>query len=228
MGLAVALMLKLGLWQMDRLAWKTGLIAQIDAQMQVDPWSRRLGMADFIDGDEGLLFARGYVEGRFGPQSYSVGPYVVDGVLGYWIVTSLKLEGAHEDAVVLAVRGWAPDTLARAIIDERLPDIKIRAAGIARDPDKTGPANNPALGIWHRVDTQAMDPHAATRIFFIEQTTPADNPELKPVPVAVNLRNEHKNYAIFWFSMAGVFACLWVAFILRGRRSASSQGPSAP
>lgn len=228
MAVLVGVMLKLGFWQLERLEWKTGLIAQMKAQLAVDPWSNRLNMANFVDSEPGQPFTRGYVEGRFEGKSLPVGPYVVDGALGYWIVTPMRLRGATEGAVVLAVRGWVPDTLVKDIVGKPLPRRTVRAAGTARDVDARGPANNPAIGVWHRIDTKAMHERAANRIFFIEQTRPAGDKRLAAVPAAVNLRNEHRNYAVFWFSMGALFAALWVAVILRGRRSASSQGPLAP
>jgi len=225
MAAMMAVLLKLGFWQVDRLHWKTALLVDLAARAQQDPWQNPLTIAAFQDPEN--EFVRGYVTGDYeGRGSYAIGPRQQDGMLGYWIVTQLRLENGVN---VLINRGFVVEAVKDKLLRGKPPAGQVRVAGIVRRPEDKGPANNPRINVWHRIDTRLMAPGvpgALPLVLYAQESRPADDSELTPVPAAQNIRNEHKNYAIFWFSMAGVLLLVWVLFSLQSRRSASSPDPS--
>src|SRR5215813_3485497 len=109
---AFAILLSLGLWQLDRKAWKEGLIATIEQRLSVTPvmlpappaWPRltaaedeflRVAVtAEFLNDCEALVYTSGSTlrKGTSGP--------------GFWVFTPALLEGG---AVVMVNRGFVPD-----------------------------------------------------------------------------------------------------------------------
>lgn len=215
--MGVAILCGLGFWQLQRLAWKEALIAKIEAESAIDPRARPLD--DILDEAHG--FARGYLRGTWmRDDTVLVGPKIRAGVWGYWNVTPLRLA---DQRIVLINRGWGEGEI-------KTPRHDVTVYGTLRESDTGGKPVGGNARQWHKVDVQgiarALDIETAPVVVFMEYSDPLDL--AKPVPVAANLRNEHKNYAMFWFTMAFVLAAVFAAASLRGRRSASSQGPSAP
>src|SRR5262250_1284657 len=109
---AFAILLSLGLWQLDRKAWKEGLIATIEQRLSAPPvalplpstWPQFRAAADeflrvavtaeFLNDREALVYTSGSSlrEGSSGP--------------GYWVFTPARLAGG---ALVMVNRGFVPD-----------------------------------------------------------------------------------------------------------------------
>ena len=47
---------------------------------------------------------------------------------------------------------------------------------------------------------------------------------IRPVPVSVNIRNDHLEYAITWFGLAAVWAGMTALFVLRRREKPLESG----
>ena len=61
---ALAVLIGLGLWQLQRLQWKEGLIAQIEARVKAEPVSLKEAVAQASAGED-VSYLRVRVEGRF-------------------------------------------------------------------------------------------------------------------------------------------------------------------
>jgi len=213
--IGVAVLCSLGFWQLQRLQWKETLLARIEAEQAIEPRARPLN--DILDADHNL--ARGYLRGQWiRDQTVLVGPKMVDGAWGYWNITPFALEDGR---IILINRGWGEAEI-------KTPRRDVMVMGSLRESDAGGKPTAGNIREWHKLDVQgiaeALKLDVVPVTMFMEVSEPLDM--ARPAPVAASLRNEHKNYAIFWFSMALVLVVIFAIASLRGKRSASSQGPS--
>lgn len=206
-AVAVVLLCGLGVWQMQRLAWKTALIQNLEQVRRNNP---ALSYADLMDAAaRHAYFLHGHVTGRFMPlQSILVGPRTHDGVVGFHLYTPLILSdaGASAHEAVLVNRGWVP------------PDFKddaqgetVTVTGLARLPDRANwftPTNQPDQRRWFSVDLGAAGRLAGLQFaplaFYAEAPGPAGAASAPPYPLDADWLppNNHLQYAIFWFAMA--------------------------
>jgi surfeit locus 1 family protein len=224
----LAALIGLGNWQLDRKAWKEGLIDTLSQRFSAPPsdlappqrWSnlspaedeyRRVRFAaEFVPGEEALIFTSG---SAFRPDVS--GP-------GYWVFAPARLAGG---GVVVVNRGFVPegrqDPATRAAGEV---GALVAMVGVMRWPEAPGwftPAADTGRNLWFVRDQLAI---AAARHwgevapFFIELESPQPPGGLpRAGPLTVNLANDHLQYAITWFGLAAVLAIAF-AFWARSRR----------
>ncbi len=203
--LAFVLMMGLGVWQMKRLEWKTALLAGITTQMQKPP----VPLPEKMDNPAAWEYRRVTMAGRFfHDHAFLVKPRTLDGVSGYhMLVPFQRLSGG----VVMVNRGWITDALMSEA--DRPPGV-VQIEGIVQLPHPTSftPTNNPEKNDWYWPDAEAMAAAAKLKLATPAIVTIASKTlGVYPVggKVTVNIRNDHRQYAIFWFVMAflsqGVF-----------------------
>ena len=222
-------LIALGTWQIERKAWKEGLIAALTERLAAAPivvpapstWPgldqatdeyRRVKFtATFDHGKEALVYA---AASAFRPD--------VSG-RGYWVFTPARLPAG---AYVMVNRGFVPearkDAASRA--DGQIAD-PIEITGAMRWPDPHNwfsPADDPPHNLWFARDPGAIAD--AKRIgpvapFYVELESPVPPGGLpQPGKLAVLLRNEHLQYAVTWYGLALV---LIVVFAIWARASRS-------
>jgi surfeit locus 1 family protein len=218
----------LGAWQVQRLFWKQALIDARQTKSQAAPLST-LPKAFAVDAHG---FRRVQVKGQFlhGKELY-VGARSLNGNLGFHVVTPFRLaDGSH----LLINRGWIPTSL-------KTPSL--RAAGlIAGEVTVTGYLrgaqiqgwftldNKPGRNIWYYVDVTAMATAtglARVKPFYLEAAK-AVIPGGYPLggQTRLNLRNDHLQYAITWFSMALAGTIIW--YLWHRRREREDDEKSGP
>ena len=218
----LAVLVSLVLWQLQRLAWKEGVLAQIAARVKAAPvaapadWGafdpqrdeyRHVTVSGTFEHDHEAMVFRATGNGRPGFE----GP-------GYLVLTPLLLEsGAH----VLVNRGFVP--IARRDPASRAPGQvtgQVTVTGLLRSTEPRNaftPKDDPAKGEWFTRDVAAISAH-----FALERPAPfsidADatpNPGGLPVGGATVLAiaNDHLSYALTWYGLGlgllgvfGVFA----------------------
>ena len=146
----------LGVWQVDRLAWKRDLIARVEARIHASPVSLPPRSAwpalDLHDAEYRRVQARGHF--LHGHET------LVDALTalgeGYWVLTPLQTG----DGVVLVNRGFVPR-------EQRLPATRragqvqgeVTVTGLLRRPEPEGRvlrANVPAEDRWYSRDVAAI------------------------------------------------------------------------
>jgi surfeit locus 1 family protein len=225
----VAILIGLGVWQLDRKAWKENLIATLDTRLArapqplppCDSWpslkqdgseyTRVSFAAEFPAGQEALVYTAG---SSFRPDVQ--GP-------GYWVFAPARLVGG---GIVLVDRGFVPadrkEPASRA--QGALPG-SVEVVGVMRWPETRGtftPADDPNNNLWFLRDTQAIAAAKkwdTTAPFYIEQEAPVPSGGWpKPGRLVVDLPDNHLQYAITWFGLAlglaGVYG-VWLAGRLR-------------
>lgn len=221
-----ALLCSLGAWQVQRLAWKENLIARQAAALAATPSP----LADVIRKPAAdRLFWPVTVTGVLQPAPrVLVGLRPREGRPGYHLVLPLQVtEGALAGQLVLVNLGWLPMETAAAWTMPVPEGQPLHIAGIARTPEARNwltPADDRRKHIW-----QALDPVGIAAAYGLDHVLPLVVQVRDPLPGAGwpeplsakrEFRNDHRNYAIFWFTMAGCWtgmvACLW----WRGKRKA--------
>ncbi len=215
----LALLLGLGTWQLERLEWKTALIAEREAHlaapalaldMSSDPlaieeFRRVLLRGKFLHEHEIHLLSRTY-KGRAGIQ----------------VVTPIVPHtGGSEGIAVLVNRGWVPGELSDP--DSRL-EGQVRGTAEVTGIARTGiggrgwfvPENRPASGVWHHLNIEEVSQAIGLTLApFVVEAGPEPNPGGYPIggQTRIHLRNDHLGYAITWFTLAAALALIYFLFV---------------
>ena len=220
-----AVLIGLGTWQIERLYWKEGLIAERAAAVSAPP-------AELPRTREAALpleFHRVQVKGEF-LHDREILVHAIErqrGAAGYLVLTPMRLE---DGTIVLVERGWVPidkrDASTRAQgnpLGEVAVDGLLRVAP-AEKPGRFIPANDPARGEWFWIDlpTVARAADVPQALPFYVEEGPAPNPGGFPVGGQANtdLPNDHLQYAITWYSLAAALAVIYVLLLRRERAAA--------
>ena len=204
----------LGTWQVQRLEWKKELLRSLEREYAKDPSSQSLKFEDFQKITKNDV-RYGTVTGRFiHDKEVVVGPRIHAGQDGYGLYTPLELSTG---GIVLVYQGWITKNqkkLTQRPETQFLGDVTIE--GTARYSVKAwrfGIKNSPKTDGWIYIDmddiahAKEIDalPHV---ILYAESMSPdtfaiIDNQE-KWFP-----KNNHKQYAIFWFMMCGIMLSIY-------------------
>jgi surfeit locus 1 family protein len=212
----VVLMLALGVWQLQRMAWKDALVADTQAGMAAPP----LSLEHHLDNLAALNYRTVRLQGYFlhGKEAY-LGPRVHLGQAGLHVLTPLRLANG---ATVLINRGWIPE-------DRRNPANRaagqlpgeITVQGILRSKLSQGtwtPDHDSRGDLWFWYDVAGI---AKARGLDLAQGVVQADGEVNPGGLPIGgvaqprLKNDHLQYAITWFSLAAV---LVVIFLLSHRQ----------
>jgi surfeit locus 1 family protein len=222
-AIMTAILIGLGVWQVERLHWKLDLIATMDRKMHAAPVA--------VDG-EGRPFAwvpqndyaRVALNGRFdnSKESYvfTTGP---GGMPVYHVLTPFMTDAGH---AYLVDRGMVP-------IDKRDPagraqgqvEGETHIVGIWRTPDGTGlftPAPDLAHRVWYARDVKAIaaSDHVSLAAPVVIEADAAPNPAGWPKggQTVVDVPNNHLSYAITWFGLAaGLIGVYFAYHMSKGR-----------
>lgn len=210
----------LGTWQVQRLKWKSELIAKCEDRILRPP----LPLPGRIDPDAIVDFdyRRVYATGRFRhDREMLIGPRMYDGEQGYMVVTPLERDG-DPGATVLVNRGWISKTKAdQSKRPESLPQGEVRVEGMLRQPWKKNmftPENRPDKGEFYFPDVVQMAALTGSQAVWIEQTLEPDVYRLmeyqsKGIPIGrvaeVNLRNNHAQYIFTWYGLAAATSIMF-------------------
>jgi surfeit locus 1 family protein len=208
---SLAVLIGLGVWQIKRLHWKEGLIAEIEARSRDAPISLAEATASAKQGRDPSYY-RVRVEGRFhhDEERHLFSQAIADGTPGWHVIT--PLETAQGD-MVLVDRGFVPDSLkdpaSRAA--GQVGDV-VTVTGIVRAPESQGlfiPDNEPEANRWFWRDLASM-----TRSMFPQGTkevVPGGWPE--GGQTRLDLPNNHRQYAITWFLLAGALIVIYAVYV---------------
>lgn len=216
----LAVLLGLGAWQLQRLAWKSGVLAELAAAQAAPPLPALAGPAPY---------APVTATGRFRPGAEAfLGIEVRGPVLGGQLVAVLDRDGAPP---LLVQRGWAPFEGGRV---ER-PDGVVQLSGYARPPERRSALaaqDDPSARRFYTFDPAAIArslgaPDALPYALVVILPGPPPAPGglgAAPAPARAALpdpatgfpapANPHLGYALTWFGLAAGWVAvfgLWAA-----------------
>lgn len=221
---AFVLLLLLGNWQLNRLAWKEGLLATIEARMARSPEAIGDVLAEWErSGDVDYLPVR--ADGVFRHEAEQHFLATHEGQSGWYVYAPFQLAGGP---TVIVNRGFvAYDMKDPAKRSWQPVQGNVSITGFARNPlsEKPGqlvPDNEPADRIWYWKDFSgmagAMGLDETTLVpFFVDVAT--TNGQVAPGPVGgvtrVSLPNNHLQYAVTWFGLAAALLAVAGVFLWR-------------
>ena len=199
--------LALGVWQVQRLAWKEALIAHVDRQLHAAPVPPP-GPAQWPvlqrENDEYLRVA---VHGRFAfGQQVLVDASTVLGP-GFWVITPMQLA---DGSWLLVNRGFVPPELRTKVPNGPAEQSLVGLLRFTEPGGRPLRHNDPAAGRWFSRDVVAIA--AAQGLlgrvapYFVDAEARPEEPRAWPRAglTVVTFPNNHLMYALTWFALAAM------------------------
>jgi surfeit locus 1 family protein len=212
LGLAgVAVLVALGLWQVERLRWKTAVIAEIEQRIAADPAPLPADPDPEADRYRPVV-----VEGAFGDGEIHVLTSRKDIGAGYRLIAPFRTDAGR---TILVDRGFVPQDRKEA--PRPAPPAPQQVAGNLHWPEETDlftPENDRLRNIWFARDVAVMAAALGTEPVLLVARTPTGE-EVVPLPVGtVGIPDNHLSYAITWFALAAVWAGMTLLWLWRIRQ----------
>lgn len=228
-ALAFAALCALGVWQLERRAWKLDLIARVDARVHAAP-AAPPGPAEW----PGVTAARDEyrhvrVRGTFDNSRETLVQAVTELGPGFWVMTPLRTD---QGFTVLVNRGFVPPELkAPAARAAGEPAGEVTVTGLVRMSEPHGGflrANQPAAGRWYSRDVAAIaaaDGLERAAPYFIDaDAAPNNGGWPRGGLTVIHFRNSHLSYALTWFGLA-IMVLVWAAWAMLDRRRRKPASP---
>jgi len=237
--IGLAILVALGVWQIERLAWKQDLVARVERMVDADPvplpdpatWAA-LDPADYDyrpvhftgrflhDLEAHYYVALGEPHGRYGG-------------VGYFVLTPTELP---DGTVVVVNRGFVPEAF-------KEPDTRaagqvpgeVEIVGLMRRPERPAffsPDPDIEHNVWLIRDPKAI---AAARGLDVDRTAPfvvemraTDVPGGLPQggETTVEFPNNHLQYAFTWFGLGAALVAVFIAFARKRLREPEGPAPA--
>jgi surfeit locus 1 family protein len=211
---ALVVLIGLGVWQVERLAWKTDLLATIDSRIHAAPVPLPAG--DAID-PAAWQYRHVTVSGHFlNNKEMHLLAYTERGNLGYHLIVPLARDGG---GYVLVDRGWVPTAnKAPETRPESQPAGEVSVEGVVHPGWRQGwfvPDNKPAENLWFYADIAGFARQADVAVPpILVEAGPAPNPGGLPIggQTVIDIPNDHLQYALTWFGFAVALAAIYVVY----------------
>ncbi|WPZ21110.1 SURF1 family protein [Sulfitobacter faviae] len=209
-----AILVALGVWQVQRLAWKEAIIADINNRIAAAP------VALPADPDpEADAYLPVTVSGEIGAQALHVLVSQKQKGAGYRVIAPMALESGRR---VLIDLGFAATSNKDAIA----PAGTATLTGNLQWPqevDSFTPEADMDRNIWFARDVELMAETLDTEpLLIVMREGPGPDPKITPLPVdTTRIPNDHLQYAITWFSLAAIWLAMTVLFLRRRRAPAT-------
>ncbi|TAJ72259.1 MAG: SURF1 family protein [Phenylobacterium sp.] len=221
---ALAILLVLGTWQLQRLHWKQGLLARV-AALQTAPAQPLEPVLDRVAKGGDADFTRVKVT----CPGIATAPYLElyslrEGQAGARLISACRATSL-EYRSILVDRGFVIDTVSARPPVDAAAVAPVEVIGILRVPEHGNsftPPNTPQR--WYTRDVAAMadalkapDP---APLFLMAET--ATNPEWKalvPAPIPADIPNRHLEYALTWYGLAAALLGVYAAMLFRRRKT---------
>lgn len=223
----VAILIGLGVWQLQRLEWKTTLIANLEQRTSAAPITLNEALAD----PQASQYRQVRVTGRWlHEREMRLLARTYRGEPGLHIVTPLALSDGQR---LLIDRGWVPlSHEAPALRSDGQPQGIVTVVGLARlggwdGRDFLRPENDPAENAWLWMDLPTMTEAAGlsqpvTQLYLAALADQHSGRYPIGGQTRVELENSHLQYAITWFVLAAAAVAVFLLSQRRRQDDASS------
>ncbi len=224
----IAFLLALGSWQLDRLAWKEGLIAL--AEQRAQETAEKFDTAQAANAPEALHYKNVTVTGRFETEKEAYLYTIVSepkggtGGPGWFVITPFVLEDGSR---VLVNRGFVPVAL--------MPDKKAWAVQETEPLTLKGIVTlSEPRGLFAAQDNQqtrefyTRDSKAIAAVLGVKAPEMIIDRAAEGAPslpqageTLLDFNNNHLAYAFTWFALAGTltgFFLLWIGTKMKSKR----------
>jgi surfeit locus 1 family protein len=221
---AFCILVALGMWQVQRLAWKEALIATISERVASEPRPLAEIERRFLETRD-VDYWPVRASGTFMHEQEQFFFATYQGQSGWFVYTPLRLSDGR---AVFVNRGFVPyDRKDAATRQAGQAAGEVTVEGLARNPLAEKPSfllpdNDPAKNIYYWKDLAALAAAAglgeSVLPFFIDAGPTSDPGALPRGGVTIlDLPNNHLQYAVTWFGLAAALLAVCVAWFLRRR-----------
>lgn len=191
----VAILMSLGIWQMQRLAWKQAVLDVIEIRISAPAEP----IAEIVDVKRDK-YQPVQAVGLIGAREIHVLASRKQKGAGYRVIAPFTIG----ERVVLLDRGFIPIEAK----DEPRPEKNTSVSGNLHWPDEIDgytPPPDMKVDVWFARDIDAMAAALQTEpVLIVARSDTGD--DIEPHPVSVTgIPNDHLHYAITWFSLAAVW-----------------------
>ncbi|OGO42394.1 MAG: hypothetical protein A2W36_04930 [Chloroflexi bacterium RBG_16_58_14] len=233
--LAASVMVRLGIWQLDRLAQRREFNARVEAQLDQPPLD--LNTADAGADLGSMEYREVIVTGEYDPAGeVALRNQAWDNHIGVHLLTPLKIAGSDE--AVLVNRGWVPlEDYSSGDLTQYAEPGMVEVRGVIRasqsKPEIGGRADqvpSPGAGklmAWNLVNVPGIAAQEAYPLLsaYIQQ---APDPKWNSLPYRSQpdlelTEGPHFGYALQWFSFAAILVIGYPFYIRREERASISK-----
>jgi surfeit locus 1 family protein len=226
--LSMALLIGLGAWQLQRMAWKRDVLTRIEAlkaapaRPAAEVLAQRAAGAD-VDFTRVAITCPGLSRAPF-VELYGLRA----GQAGSRLVSACTVTGPGAGGLpwrtVLVDRGFVGDTISARPPVDAADTMPVEIVGVLRSPDAASLVTPPNRGRqFFSRDAAAMaavlGAPAPAPVFLLAETS--SNPEwaaLAAEPLPASISNRHLEYALTWFGLAAALAGVYAAVLLKRRK----------
>jgi cytochrome oxidase assembly protein ShyY1 len=231
--LTLALLIGLGVWQLQRRVEKHALIAALTERLAAAPealpsaaqWN---GMTPARDEFRRVRVSATY-KARPDAMVYSSGSAIREDISGpgTWAFMPARLPTGE---TIVINTGFVQNTMQDRAQQDRavtrlVTGVPVTLTGYIRFPESTSaltPSENPAKRLWFTRDHIAMARALGwgeVAPFYIDLEQPVPESGIpKPGPLEVHLKDDHLQYAITWFGLAGAVLIAFGVWLQGQRR----------
>lgn len=210
--IGTAILVALGLWQLDRAGQKAALIADIEARLVGAP--APLPAQPDPDADN---YRATQVEGRFLPEQTFVLSAVKGQGAGFRVIGAFQTANGTR---ILVDRGFVPEARRAQVA---MPDgQRVSLVGNLQwpsDSDSFTPGYDAGRNLFFARDVPPLAAHLETDpVMLVLRASQPPHPVIQPIPVDdVTIPDNHMGYAVQWFLMALVWVGMTLFFLWRIR-----------
>lgn len=199
----------LGIWQIERRAWKLDLIERVEARIHAPPVAAPAASDGFPADAKSDEYRHVRLSGHFLPGLDSRVQAVTRLGPGFWILSPFQTDSGD---IVLVNRGFVPNDWQ----GDTLSDAPTQVDGLLRISEPKGAFlrhNDPAAQRWYSRDVRAIaQARGLDRVapYFVDAA--AGEPDAAPATGApiwprggltvTQFPNNHLSYALTWFALA--------------------------
>jgi surfeit locus 1 family protein len=221
--IALAILIGLGEWQLQRLKWKEGLLAHIAALQsaparQIEPVLDALSQGRDVDFTRVAVSCPGLAAAPF-VEMYGI----IQGEAGARLISACAVSTARY-RTILVDRGFIPDTVTARPPVDAASQAPLVVTGVLRKPERGNPFTPPSKPEhWYVRDAAGMArqlkaPAPAPYFLMAETVTNPDFKPLTPAALPTEIPNRHFEYALTWFGLAGGLVCVYAAALFKRMR----------
>lgn len=207
---AVIILLILGSWQLKRLGEKNNLVNHVNQMANLPASDLQNGVPDIKTHEYKIFKLKG--EFKNSSEMYLfTGARELNGTVGYNIITVFKLENGDE---ILVDRGWVPTAKKKP---ETRPETiltgKTQLLAMLHKGEKKHfftPQNDIKNNLWFFIDVKAMNNKSKNDVYF--RAIKTDDSLPIGGDKTIQLRNDHLQYSIIWFSFALILIVIYVIY----------------